>query len=276
MWMHYLFSDMMYPLVYYIVRYRRKIVRKNLTRSFPEKDLGEIKRIERRFYRFFCDYFVENIKALTMSKQNMQKRIVFSGEEAILHSYEKNNFIILYLGHFCNWEYVASVQWWLPEGVRSAQLYSKLHNKAMDRLFYNIRSRYGGININKKESLRRIMTLKQSGGKYFIGFVSDQAPKRENIHLWVDFLNQDTPVFTGAERIAKKIGASVYYAKVTRISRGHYHCDFQLITDDANQYKEHELTLLYMKMLEEDVRHDPARWLWSHNRWKRQRTDTER
>ena len=269
--MHYVFSDMLYPLIYYLIRYRRKVVRKNLTRSFPEKDLQEVRKIERKFYRFFCDYFVENVKALTISKENMKRRMQFHDMKLISQYFAKKQFIFLYLGHFCNWELIASLQWWMSEGTRCAQLYTKLHNDTMDRIFYAIRSRYGGENINKKEALRRIMAIKQTGQKVLIGFISDQSPKRENIHLWVDFLNQDTPVFTGTERIAKKVDAAIIYGKVHRRKRGYYECEFLPMTDNVTQYPEHELTRHFMQMLEDDIRHDPARWLWTHNRWKRQR-----
>lgn len=267
----YIFSDLMYPLTYYIVRYRRGVVRKNLTRSFPEKDEKEILQIERKFYRFFCDYLVENIKALTIKKEKMMKRMVFENMELISDYFTKSNFIFLYLGHFCNWEFIASLCWWMPEGSTTAQLYTKLHSQSMDRLFYAIRSRYGGENINKKEALRRIIAMQKENKKILIGFISDQGPKRENTHLWIDFLHQDTPVFTGTERIAKKVGATVIYGKVTRIKRGYYKCEFLPITDDPNSFAEHDMTRLYMSMLEKDICHDPARWLWSHNRWKRQR-----
>ena len=270
---HYMFSDLLYPLVYYIIRYRRKVVRKNLTRSFPEKDRREILRIERRFYRFFCDYFVENVKALTIKKEYLMKRMICEFDEGVQKVFHDGQMQFIYLGHFCNWELIASLQWWVPEDVHCAQLYSRLHNDAMDRIFYKIRSRYGGENINKKDALRRIVTLKRSGRKMLIGFISDQSPKRENIHLWVDFLNQDTPVFTGTERIAKKVDAAICYAHVRRVKRGYYHLTLKLMTENANEYAEHELTRLYMKMLEADIRQDPARWLWTHNRWKRQRTD---
>lgn len=270
---HYLLSDLMYPLVYYIIRYRRRIVRRNLTRSFPEKDKAEILRIERRFYRFFCDYFVENIKALTIKKENMKRRMVFENMEVINKAFENKQFVFLYLGHFCNWEYVASLKWWVKPECATAQLYTKLHNDYMDRLFDHIRSRYGGENINKKIALRRIIEIQRSGQKTVIGFISDQGPKRENIHLWVDFLHQDTPVFTGTERIAKKVDATVIYGEVHRVKRGYYSCRLIPITDNPASFAQHDMTRLYMSMLEKDIRRDPARWLWTHNRWKRQHTD---
>lgn len=261
----------MYPIVYYVVRYRRHVVRKNLENSFPEKSLKEIRGIERRFYRFFCDYFVETMKALTISKKNLMRRMSFTGVDKMEETLQHKQFVFIYLGHFCNWEYIASLQWWVKPGIHCSQLYSRLHSKVMDRLFYAIRSRYGGENINKKESLRRIVHMQKEGSKNIIGFISDQAPKRENTHLWIPFLNQDTAVFTGTERIAKKVDAAVFYGEVSRKKRGYYHCDFLKMTDEPRRYGEHELTRHYMQMLEEDIRRDPARWLWTHNRWKRKR-----
>lgn len=271
---HYFISNLMYPLIYYIIRYRRTIVRKNLTRSFPEKDMGEIKKLERKFYRFFCDYFVENIKALTIKRENMMRRMKFENIELVSDCFKDKQFIFLYLGHFCNWEYLASICWWMPEGSATGQLYTRLHSEWMDRLFFKIRSRYGGENINKNESLRRIVQIQKTGKKTLIGFISDQGPKRQNIHLWVDFMHQDTPVFTGTERIAKKVDAAVIYGKVTRIRRGYYRCELLPVTNNPKSFDEHDITRLYIKMLEEDIKKDPARWLWTHNRWKRQRDNT--
>ena len=201
--------------------------------------------------------------------------MVFENMDEVAKAFKTNQFIFLYLGHFCNWEFIASLNWWMPEGSTTAQLYSRLHNDNMDRLFYKIRSRYGGENINKRESLRRIIAIQKTGKKTLIGFISDQGPKRQNIHLWVDFLNQDTPVFTGTERIAKKVNAAVFYGEVRRVKRGYYRCHFIPMTTDPNSFKEHELTRLYMQMLEKDICKDPARWLWTHNRWKRQRDNNE-
>lgn len=269
----YVLSDMMYPLVYYVVRYRRKIVRKNLTNSFPEKKSEEILKIEHEFYHFFCDYFVETIKALTVKKEEMMKRMVFENVDETLALYSNKQFIFLYLGHFCNWELIASLKWWMPKNWNTGQLYAKLHSDLSDRLFYTIRSRYGGENINKKEALRRIVKISKTDEKILIGFISDQGPKRDSIHLWVDFLHQDTPVFTGTERIAKKVDAAILYAEVKRRKRGYYTCRFKPITDNPKAYGEHELTRIFMSLLEKDIKADPPRWLWSHNRWKRKREE---
>lgn len=275
LWLHYLFSDFLYLVIYYVVRYRRRIVKKNLHRSFPEKTEKEVREIERRFYTFLCDYFVESVKLLTMKKEEIMKRMVFEGVEEMDKSLKDHDFVFVYLGHYCNWEYAASLQWWATKGMHCAQLYSSLRDEAFDHLFYKIRSRYGGANIKKNESLRYIMGYKQRHEKVVIGFISDQSPRWVNIHMWMDFLHQDTPVFTGTERIARKVNAAVYYADMTHPRRGYYRCRFRLMTNDVNSLPEHALTIQYMQMLEQSIRQEPGYWLWTHNRWKRQRTQAQ-
>lgn len=275
LWLHYRFSDLLYLIIYYGIRYRRKIVRTNLQNSFPEKDLSELKQIERRFYVFFCDYIVENVKLLTMRKENVMKRMVFDGIDQMEESLKTHDFVCVFLGHYCNWEFAASLQWWVPDGIRCAQLYSALRNKAFDHLFFTIRSRYGGENIDKNESLRHIIGYRQRKEKLIVGFIADQAPKWLNIHHWIKFLHQDTPVFTGSERIAYKINAACYYADVEQPKRGYYHCHFRLITNDVSSYKENQLTEEYMHLLEKSIQERPSFWLWTHKRWKRQRQTSE-
>ena len=269
MWVHYRLSDLMFVIIYHIARYRKKVVEKNLRNAFPEKSWLERKRIERKFYRFFCDYMVENVKLLTMKKENVMRRMVFEGMDDMARSFETHDFVFIYLGHYCNWEYVASLQWWSPPGVKCAQLYSALESEAFDRLFLTIRGRYGGDNINKKDSLRAIMRYRQSGQKAIIGFISDQGPKWQNIHLWMNFLNQDTPVFTGGERIMRKMNNAVFYVDMQRPRRGKYICTFQLITRDPNALEEFGITKRFFELLEQTIRRQPEFYLWTHNRWKR-------
>ncbi|MBQ8099100.1 MAG: lysophospholipid acyltransferase family protein [Bacteroidaceae bacterium] len=271
MWLHYRLSDLLYVIIYHVARYRRKVVRKNMSLSFPDKTKAELRRLEHQFYVFFCDYIVENIKLLTMRKKNLMKRMVFEGMDEINKSFEDHDFVFIYLGHYGNWEYIASLQWWVTDGIRCAQLYSVLHNPAFDRLFLKIRSRYGGESIKKNESLRHIINYRRNGEKAIIGFISDQTPRWGNIHMWLDFLHQDTPVFNGTERIAKKVNAAVYYGEMTQPRRGYYRCRFRLMSNDVNALPDGQLTVDYMGMLEQNINKDPRLWLWTHNRWKRQR-----
>lgn len=269
----YMLSDAIYPIVFYVVRYRRTIAEKNLRNSFPEKTPAELLKIERKFYHFFCDYFFETIKLISVSKEELKKRMVMDDLDALNASLDKDQILFVYLGHYCNWEYNASLQWWVDSDIQCSQLYSPLRSRAFDRLFLKIRGRFGGLNISKNKSLRTLIRMKNKGQKAIVGFISDQEPKWMNIHLFMPFLNQDTPVFTGTERIAKKLKVGVFFSHVTRPKRGYYHAHYVKLTDDVRTFGEYEITRLYMQDLEKQIKENPHLWLWTHNRWKRQRTN---
>lgn len=269
----YLLSTLCFPFVYHIFRYRRKVVRRNINRSFPELSVQRRRLIEMRFYQFFCDYVVETIKLLTISEREMKRRMVVRGMEEVEQSLKTHDFAFLYLGHYCNWEWISSIPLWFahPE-TYGAQLYRPLKTKWVDDLFMGMRTRFGSENISKYDALRRILTLKKEGKRSVIGFISDQTPTRQNIHDWVEFMNQDTPVVTGTERIARKVNAAAFFVDVRRVRRGCYELKFVLMSDDVNALPEYGLTHLYMRKLETMIRRQPHLWLWTHKRWKHQRT----
>ena len=267
----YILSDFAYYIVRYIVGYRRGVIQRNIAASFPEKTAKERERIVSDFYHFFCDYAVETIRQLSMPASEMRRRMIFEGIDEMQQVMEQRQFAFVYLGHFCNWEWVSSLGLWTPEGWQCAQLYRPLENKMFDRIFLRLRSRFGSENIPKNTILRRIAGYKREDKKIVIGFISDQSPRPANIHDWVDFLHQDTPVFTGTERIAKSVDAAVFFADMQREGRGRYRCRFQKMSDNVHTIPDYELTETYMRLLEANIRRQPAFWLWSHKRWKHQR-----
>ena len=265
----YVFADVLRPFMW---GYRRRIVMQNLRRSFPEKSEKQIALLARDFYHYFCDMLAEQIKFLTISEEEIRRRMRFEGIEDIETDLVEEPFAFVYLGHYGNWEWISTLGLWLSEGIYAAQLYKPLHDSAIDALFLKMRTRFGSECVDKNIALRRIVQMKQEGRKTVIGFISDQAPKADSIHDWIQFLNQDTPIFTGTERIAKKMGAAVYFADVTRPSRGYYVCHFRRMEAHATNAKgEFELSEHYMQLLEDMIRRQPRLWLWSHRRWKRKR-----
>lgn len=268
----YVLADLCFPLLYYVARYRRKVVTENLNNAFPELSPRERHKIRRRFYRWFCDYVVETLKLLSMSRQEMMRRMVIEGVDEMERSLETKPFVFIFLGHYCNWEWVSSIPlWYQKEDSHGAQLYRPLKNKAFDRLFLEMRSRFGSENISKYEALRHILQLRRDGKKTCIGFISDQTPGWNSIHDWVDFLHQDTPVFTGTERIAKKVDAAIFFADIRRVRRGYYHLVLRRMTDEPKAFPDYALTEQYMRELEQIIRRQPHLWLWSHRRWKHRR-----
>lgn len=264
----YLFSDILYFLSYHLVRYRRKLVRRNLTNSFPEKPLAEIIKIEKEFYHHFCDYFFETIKLLHISDNEMSKRMQFHGLDVLAEAMKENKSCIIYLGHYGNWEWVPSVGLHIPKEIVTGQIYQRISNKPFDEIFIKIRTRFNSLNIERKETLRTIIQLRKDKKQTLLGFISDQRPPRYYDQYWTKFLNQDTLTLTGTERIARKAKFSVVYLDIEKTKRGHYSATFSLMAADASKTPEFALTEMYMRLLEQSILRQPAYYLWTHNRWK--------
>ena len=275
-WVHYLFADVLYLLIYYVGRYRVKVVRKNLRSAFPEKSEKKLRHIEKDFYQWFCDYIVESMKLLTVSDKNIKRRMVFKGTEQIEQCVAEGLSIGVYLGHYCNWEWITSLPLWITPKVQCAQIYHPIENKGIDQLFLRLRQRQGAICIPMADTLRKIIEFKKEGQLFIIGYISDQKPNWFNIHHWVDFLHHDTPVLTGAERIMRKFNHAVFYADERRIRRGYYEVELKLITREPQQLEDFKLTDIYYQMLEKSIQRAPAFWLWSHDRWSRTREEFDR
>lgn len=271
---HYLLSTMLYVLLRYVVRYRLKVVRRNLSTSFPEKSEQELRAIENGFYRFFCDYLVESIKLMTIRRENLMKRMVFKGVEQIDQCISEGQSVAVYLGHYCNWEWVTSLPLWITPEAKCGQIYHPIENKAFDRLFLRLRQRQGALCIPMQDTLRRILEFRRAEQPVVIGYISDQKPNWINIHHWVDFLHHDTPVLTGAERIIRKVNHAVFYLDMRRVKRGYYEAELKLIARNPNEVDaEYGVTDIYYQMLEQSIIRAPELWLWSHNRWSRTREE---
>ena len=250
LWAHYLISDFLAFLLIYIIRYRHRVIWNNLKTSFPEKSDKELRTLRKAFYRYFCDYLVETIKLMTMSQEQGQS-------------------VALFLGHYGNWEWITSLPNWLREDVTFCQLYHPLANEYFDKLFKFVRERQGSHCVPKKDALRWMVRCQQEGKIVVCGYIADQSPKWNSIHHWVNFLHHDTPVFTGSEKLACHFNQAVFYGDMTCVSRGHYNCEFRLLTREPKKQPEFHITDVYFRELEKSIRREPAYYLWSHNRWKR-------
>ena len=262
----YVLSDLIYPLVYYIVGYRREVVRKNLENSFPEKSEKEIREIEKRFYRHFCDYVLETVKLMHISDEEMRRRMRFTNPEYIEQLRSDGRPIFLYLGHQANWEYIISITMWTSPEFTAGQIYHPLSNKVMDKLIYRLRSRFNTVGIPQKQALRTIITMVRDGKHPLLGFIADQRPPRRPEPEWMTFLNQDTPIITGGEAMGRKLNAHFVYGSMKCVRRGYYELTFQPIVPIEGE--EYGYSKQYMRMLEQDIKEQPHLYLWTHKRWK--------
>jgi len=271
---HYVLSDIIFWILYGLFGYRKKVVRENLRTSFPEKNEEKLRKIERGFYHFLCDYLVESIKLMTISRKNLKRRITFKGTELMDQCIEEGQSCAIYLGHYCNWEWVTSLPLWVTTKAQCGQIYHPIENKAFDRLFLRVRQRLNAVCIPMQDTLRKILEYRRAGQPVIIGYISDQKPHWVNIHHWVDFLHHDTPVLTGTERIVRKMDHAVFYLDIQRIRRGYYEAELKLITRNPKEIEnEYGLTDIYYQMLEQSIKRAPEFWLWSHKRWARTREE---
>ena len=260
-------------LVHSVVRYRVGVCRANISSAFPEMTELEVDDTVRKFYRFLADYFIETVKLGSMGSGEMKERMRFENIGEVNADLHAGRNVSIYLGHFCNWEWVSSMPLWLDlsTGVVPCQIYHPLSNVAADEVFGAIRSRFGATNLPMASSARTLMEMTAKGIPSITGYIADQTPPGRSLHHWIPFLHHDTAVFTGAEKISRKIHAAVYYLDMRRPDRNRYVGRFVKISPDAAGEPVNELTKTYFSMLADSIRRDPPLWLWTHRRWKHRR-----
>ena len=274
----YVLADIECFMLYHVIRYRRGVVRRNLVTSFPDKSEQEIVQIEKRFYHWFCDYFFEAVKLLSISDAELCRRFTIINSEEVEQCFKEGQDVAAILGHYCNWEWLSCVGMNLPLERETGLIYHPLRNKAFDYLFRKLRlhEKHSRV-IPKQDILRYVLSRKKEDIRNICGYISDQGPKWKNIHLWLPFLNHEhTPVFTGGERIMRKMNNAVFYVEMSRPKRGYYTATYKLITRTPNALEPDGITRRFFQMLEQTIRREPAYYLWSHNRWKRTKEEFDR
>ena len=262
---HFLFSNFLYWLTYSLLGYRKKVVRKNLNSAFPQKSKDEIIQIEKEFYRGFADMFIETLYFSNLWKNKDKKRLELVNVELFYETVKSGRNVIIISGHFGNWEYMQLFQNKIRE--KTFFVYKKLNNKTFDQFYRSLRERVA-TPVEMRETYRRLMHETQMKNAWGALFISDQRPAASDLNNWVKFLNQDTPVMTGTERIAKKTNAVVLYLEVKKVKRGHHRATFELLVEKPRETAPLGITTLFMQRLDESISHAPAQYLWSHNRWK--------
>lgn len=264
----YVISDCLFYLIYYVARYRRKVVWKNLTESFPGKDLKEIKSIEKKFYRFFTDNLLESCKMTTISQEEIKRRMKFNNMDAFNDDLKAGKSISLYLGHFGNWEWCSSIPLHFIDGITSAQIYHQLRNKNMDRLILRNRERMGATCIEMRKTARYINEQVKEHRVCVTGFIADQSPRMKDVRYFLPFLNHQVPVLVGTEKLTKHYDFAAWFVRVKRVRRGFYEADVIRMHEDPKTLPDYELTGIYFRMLEEAIQAQPELYLWSHRRFK--------
>ncbi len=256
----------MYLFFFYVIGYRKKVVLDNLKLVYPNTKEKELVQIQKHFFRHFVDTLIEGIKAFTISKESIKKRYAYKNIELIDKLYKEGKSVILVSSHYANWEWVIGLS--LHTKIDFYGSYTKIQNKKFENLIKDSRSKYGMNCVKSSEIIKGIVTnvKQQKQGLYLL--ISDQSPQVKKNQYWSEFLNVNVPIFTGAEMISKKFDFAVVNMNTTKIKRGYYESEFELIADTPNEFAENAITNTYLRLTEAHIYKQPNFYLWSHKRFK--------
>lgn len=262
----YILSDILYYIIYYVIGYRSKVVKKNLKLAFPDKSDKELIQIKKDFYRHFVDIFLEMIKSFSISSKEINKRYTYKNVELINGLYSDNKSIILMGSHYANWEWVINLGIFMKHKGYGA--YKKISNPYFNKMVLKSRERFGIHILPTTQIISEIEFNHKNNIQSLYGLLSDQSPQLRKSFYWREFLGVKAPVHTGAEMLAKKYNMNVVFMDVKKIKRGYYETTFSLITDDVSKMPNHEITDIFVDKVEEQIYRDPKYYFWTHNRFK--------
>ncbi len=267
----YLLSDFLYLALFYALGYRKDIVLNNLTNAFPEKSKSEILALRKGYYKWFCDMLLETMKNLTISKKEMLKRCTLSAATKRIFDdyYKQNKHVIIVMGHYGNWEWAGN-SFSLLQQHQLFVIYHPLKNTRFNNLITSMRTRFGTKLIPMRETGKEMLNNRTKNPSA-TAFIADQTPQPDYAH-WMSFMNQDTPVFLGPSKFAKKLNYPVVYIAVNRIKRGYYQIESEILFDQPENEDATLITVRHTQRLQQDIMLQPSTWLWSHRRWKHKRT----
>lgn len=263
-WLVHLCASILAFLLQYVVKYRAAVVRQNLKNAFPTYTNAALKELEKKFYLNFCDVLLENIKLNSISKSTVRKRMKFLNPAVFSDLADTGKGVMLIGAHYNNWEWMAvSLSTYLNEKMFS--VYKPLNNKLSDRLMLNARARFGANIIPMQQFPKVVLKNKNRGAVHLM--VADQSPHRSKLDFFCTFLNQDTPVYLGAEKLMKAANLNLYFVEVHRVKRGFYEMKIVPLNEQSTNEKG-QATKMHLSHLEKMIINSPESWLWSHRRWK--------
>lgn len=269
--MSYLGSDICYFILYHVVRYRLKVVRDNLTLSFPEKSAQEIKTIEKQFYHNFCDLVSESLKLRRWTTDKVLKHVHVTNPELLEDLYRKGKSVFLAMHHSSNWEWLWNIQH-TTSSHRHFAVYKKLENRFFDRQVFKMRTRFAqGEEVMIEDRAVKDTLGRIGNSTNAILILGDQSPRGAETDYWTHFLHRDTCWYTGLEKLAKKYDYAVVYVEMTRTKKGYYNVTFKLICEDPKTTEDGVILEQYVRHVERFIQANPDNWLWSHRRWKHSR-----
>ncbi|PWA06305.1 lipid A biosynthesis acyltransferase [Flavobacterium laiguense] len=262
----YLLSDFIFIIVYHIIGYRTKTVRENMALTLTHLSEKERYIIEKKFYHHLCDLFLEMIKTMTISKEEICKRYVFKNIEVYKEIEKKEKSIAIMCAHYASYEWAISLNY--HSKYKSYGIYKKISNDYFDKLVHKIRSKFKAILITTKETIPTIINNNNNNILSVYGFASDQSPKANTAFHYAKFMGIEVPVHTGAEMLAKRYNMNVVFLQTKKIKRGYYEASIELLSENSSEVPNYELTDQFLKLVEKQIYEAPEYYLWTHKRWK--------
>ncbi len=261
-------SGFIFLMLYHVIGYRRKVVGVNLRNSFPEKSDEERKRIAKAFYKHLGDVFVDGFRVFTITKDEIRAHLRCKNPELLRKYYDEGKDVIIAVGHYNSWElFLTGLNLYIRH--QAVVIYQPLSNKYMDRKLRKKRGEYNTYMLPRTDVKEFYNSPRKTLSA--IVFAIDQSPPNENKCYWMTFLNQETGVNFGTEKMAKDFDQPVVYARITKEKRSHYLLEFVDVTAHPKETGYGEITEKVTRLLEDDIRTTPEYWLWSHKRWKKHR-----
>jgi Kdo2-lipid IVA lauroyltransferase/acyltransferase len=265
----YLFSDFIYFIVYKIIRYRKNTVRQNLKLALPNLSDQERLVIEKKFYHHLCDMFLEMIKTMSISKEEICKRYVFKNYEVYAELEKQDKSIAIMCAHYASYEWIISMNYY--SDFIGYGIYKQINNPYFDKLIHRIRSKFNAKLITNKQTVPTIINNKNNNVLSLYGFASDQSPKAKSAQHWAKFMGIEVPVHIGAEMLSKRYDLALLYLNTKKVKRGHYEATLEILSEHPKDIPNFELTDQYLKLLEKQIQEAPEYYLWTHKRWKHKR-----
>lgn len=262
----YVLSDIFFFLSYYVIGYRRKVVKENLALALPDKTDKERKQIAKEFYVHLSDILVETVKSLTISEKEISRRFQFENPDLLQELYDQDKSVLLMCGHYASWEWSGILTKHMP--YKGLAVYKQLRNPNFDRLVRKIREKFGGEIVNNKQIVTKLFRMHRDKQKSLTLILSDQTPKISDYKHVDTFMGIRVPVFVGTEELAKRLGQIPVYLHVEKVKRGYYSARFIPLTMEPKNISDYEITRMFLDEIEKQIHKAPAYYLWSHKRWK--------
>ena len=266
----YVLSDLVFVIIFHLLRYRRPVVQENLKLALPHLSDNELKVIEKEFYRHMCDMFLEMVKTWHITQEEIEDRFRFTNLEVYKNLENQGKSVVVMIAHYATYEWVVSMN--SKIAYEGFAIYKKIANPYFDKLVKDIRKKFKATLITTKETHKVIEENEKNNHKGVYGFASDQTPRLREENYWNTFMGVEVPVHVGAEMLARQYDMNVIFLRVKKTGRGYYEATFELLTDNLLEEPMYKVTELFIRKVEKQILEEPSYYLWTHKRWKHKRS----